>query len=51
MDRAAKLGDLAQVPDGDPPLKAGGSPLQTGSLGELIRVYRVLDYNRSQIRE
>ncbi len=47
----AGLGHVSEVADGDPPHTPGGCPFQAWSLGELIRVQRVLDYNQSRVRE
>jgi predicted glycogen debranching enzyme len=47
----AGLGHISEVADGDPPHTPGGCPFQAWSLGELIRVQRVLDHNQSRIRE
>jgi predicted glycogen debranching enzyme len=47
----AGLGHVSEVADGDPPHTPGGCPFQAWSLGELIRVQRMLDDNQSQIRE
>jgi predicted glycogen debranching enzyme len=47
----AGLGHVSEVADGDPPHTPGGCPFQAWSLGELIRVQRMLDHNQSQIRE
>jgi predicted glycogen debranching enzyme len=47
----AGLGHVSEVADGDPPHTPGGCPFQAWSLGELIRVQRLLDYNQSRVRE
>jgi predicted glycogen debranching enzyme len=47
----AGLGHVSEVADGDPPHTPGGCPFQAWSLGELIRVQRMLDDDQSQIRE
>jgi predicted glycogen debranching enzyme len=47
----AGLGHVSEVADGDPPHTPGGCPFQAWSLGELIRVQRLLDYNQSRLRE
>ncbi|MGX7709497.1 amylo-alpha-1,6-glucosidase [Methylobacterium sp. Gmos1] len=39
----AGLGHVSEVVDGDPPHRPGGCPFQAWSLGELIRVRRMLD--------
>ncbi|KMO15459.1 amylo-alpha-1,6-glucosidase [Methylobacterium platani] len=39
----AGLGHVSEVADGDPPHRPGGCPFQAWSLGELIRVRRMLD--------
>jgi predicted glycogen debranching enzyme len=39
----AGLGHVSEVADGDPPHTPGGCPFQAWSLGELIRVRRMLD--------
>ena len=39
----AGLGHVSEVADGDPPHMPGGCPFQAWSLGELIRVRRMLD--------
>jgi predicted glycogen debranching enzyme len=47
----AGLGHVSEVADGDPPHTPGGCPFQAWSLGELIRVQRMLDADQSQMRE
>jgi predicted glycogen debranching enzyme len=47
----AGLGHVSEVADGDPPHTPGGCPFQAWSLGELIRVQRMLDHGQPQIRE
>ena len=47
----AGLGHVSEVADGDSPHTPGGCPFQAWSLGELIRVQHMLDYNQSQVRE
>jgi predicted glycogen debranching enzyme len=47
----AGLGHVSEVADGDPPHTPGGCPFQAWSLGELIRVQRMLDHNQSQSPE
>ena len=47
----AGLGHVSEVADGDPPHTPGGCPFQAWSLGELIRVQRMLDDDQSQMRE
>jgi len=47
----AGLGHVSEVADGDPPHTPGGCPFQAWSLGEFIRIQRMLDDNPSQIRE
>ena len=42
----AGLGHVSEVADGDPPHTPGGCPFQAWSLGELIRVQRMLDGDR-----
>ncbi|MET7247866.1 amylo-alpha-1,6-glucosidase [Methylobacterium sp. EM32] len=42
LDQAG-LGHVSEVADGDPPHRPGGCPFQAWSLGELIRVRRMLD--------
>jgi predicted glycogen debranching enzyme len=39
----AGLGHVSEVADGDPPHRPGGCPFQAWSLGELVRVRRMLD--------
>ena len=39
----AGLGHVSEVADGDPPHRPGGCPFQAWSLGELIRIERMLD--------
>ena len=39
----AGLGHVSEVADGDPPHTPGGCPFQAWSLGELIRIRRMLD--------
>lgn len=39
----AGLGHVSEVADGDPPHRPGGCPFQAWSLGELIRLRRMLD--------
>ena len=41
----AGLGHVSEVADGDPPHTPGGCPFQAWSLGELIRIRRMLDVN------
>ena len=41
----AGLGHVSEVADGDPPHAPGGCPFQAWSLGELIRIRRMLDLN------
>ncbi|KMO22955.1 glycogen debranching protein [Methylobacterium indicum] len=41
--REAGLGHISEVADGDAPHRPGGCPFQAWSLGELIRVRRMLD--------
>jgi glycogen debranching enzyme len=38
----AGLGHISEVADGDPPHTSGGCPFQAWSLGELIRVRRMV---------
>jgi glycogen debranching enzyme len=38
----AGLGHVSEVADGDPPHRPGGCPFQAWSLGELIRIERLL---------
>ncbi|NVN13243.1 amylo-alpha-1,6-glucosidase, partial [Nguyenibacter vanlangensis] len=38
----AGLGHVSEVADGDPPHVPGGCPFQAWSLGELIRIERML---------
>ncbi|WP_336485970.1 amylo-alpha-1,6-glucosidase [Methylobacterium nigriterrae] len=40
---AAGLGHVSEVADGDPPHRPGGCPFQAWSLGEYIRIQRMLD--------
>jgi predicted glycogen debranching enzyme len=47
----AGLGHVSEVADGDPPHTPGGCPFQAWSLGELIRLQRLLDDNQPEIRE
>ena len=44
LDQAG-LGHVSEVADGDPPHLPGGCPFQAWSLGELIRIRRMLDLN------
>ena len=41
----AGLGHVSEIADGDPPHTPGGCPFQAWSLGELIRIRRMLDVN------
>ena len=41
----AGLGHVSEVADGDPPHAPGGCPFQAWSLGELIRIRRMVDLN------
>jgi len=47
----AGLGHVSEVADGDPPHTPGGCPFQAWSLGELVRVHRMLDDDQSQLQE
>jgi predicted glycogen debranching enzyme len=47
----AGLGHVSEVADGEPPHLPGGCPFQAWSLGELIRVQRMLDANPTSIGE
>ena len=40
---AAGLGHVSEVANGDPPHRPGGCPFQAWSLGEYIRIQRMLD--------
>ena len=44
----AGLGHVSEVADGDPPHTPGGCPFQAWSLGELIRVQRMLDDDQTR---
>jgi glycogen debranching enzyme len=39
----AGLGHISEVADGDPPHTPGGCPFQAWSLGEFLRIQRILD--------
>jgi glycogen debranching enzyme len=47
----AGLGHVSEVADGDPPHTPGGCPFQAWSLGELIRIQRMLDADQAPVRE
>ena len=47
----AGLGHVSEVADGDPPHTPGGCPFQAWSLGELIRVKRMLDDDQTSVGE
>jgi predicted glycogen debranching enzyme len=47
----AGLGHVSEVADGDAPHTPGGCPFQAWSLGELIRLQRMLDDKQTQLRE
>ena len=42
----AGLGHVSEVADGDAPHRPGGCPFQAWSLGELLRIRRLLDTNQ-----
>jgi len=46
----AGLGHVSEVADGDPPHTPGGCPFQAWSLGELIRMQRMLDPQFDPVR-
>jgi predicted glycogen debranching enzyme len=45
----AGLGHVSEVADGDPPHTPGGCPFQAWSLGELIRIQRMLDGDQTPV--
>ena len=45
------LGHVSEVADGDPPHTPGGCPFQAWSLGELIRIQRMLDADQAVVSE
>jgi glycogen debranching enzyme len=47
----AGLGHVSEVADGDPPHTPGGCPFQAWSLGELLRIQRMLDVDPVPSRE
>ncbi|MGH6798154.1 MAG: amylo-alpha-1,6-glucosidase, partial [Roseiarcus sp.] len=47
----AGLGQVSEVADGDSPHLPGGCPFQAWSVGELIRVQRMLDADRTPVSE
>jgi glycogen debranching enzyme len=40
----AGLGHVSEIADGDPPHRPRGCPFQAWSVGELLRIERMLDF-------